>query len=73
MRKQKRVIEDRLDVDLSCNNEKTLDNTQLLLAYSEFDHKVRDLVILVKQWAKAVGVLGLTITMPARINVVTIG
>lgn len=41
-----------LDVDLSCHNREPLPNTQLLKSYSELDPTVRDLVVVIKQWAK---------------------
>ncbi|CAK0840532.1 unnamed protein product [Prorocentrum cordatum] len=47
-----------LDVDLSCHNVEALRNTQLLRAYAELDPVVRNLVVLVKLWAKAEGVCG---------------
>eukprot|EP00443_Scrippsiella_acuminata_P022927 CAMPEP_0115341890 /NCGR_PEP_ID=MMETSP0270-20121206/91920_1 /TAXON_ID=71861 /ORGANISM="Scrippsiella trochoidea, Strain CCMP3099" /LENGTH=413 /DNA_ID=CAMNT_0002763439 /DNA_START=190 /DNA_END=1429 /DNA_ORIENTATION=+ len=47
-----------LDVDISFKNMGPLLNTQLLRAYSQLDPCVRDLVVMVKLWAKAVGVCG---------------
>eukprot|EP00429_Kryptoperidinium_foliaceum_P075650 CAMPEP_0176230926 /NCGR_PEP_ID=MMETSP0121_2-20121125/24542_1 /TAXON_ID=160619 /ORGANISM="Kryptoperidinium foliaceum, Strain CCMP 1326" /LENGTH=545 /DNA_ID=CAMNT_0017570267 /DNA_START=260 /DNA_END=1893 /DNA_ORIENTATION=- len=47
-----------LDVDLSFKNTGPLPNTQLLRAYSELDTHVRELVVMVKLWAKAAGVCG---------------
>eukprot|EP00443_Scrippsiella_acuminata_P026582 CAMPEP_0115338080 /NCGR_PEP_ID=MMETSP0270-20121206/89876_1 /TAXON_ID=71861 /ORGANISM="Scrippsiella trochoidea, Strain CCMP3099" /LENGTH=69 /DNA_ID=CAMNT_0002759351 /DNA_START=12 /DNA_END=217 /DNA_ORIENTATION=- len=53
-----RLIFDRsLDVDLSFQNVEPLPNTQLLRAYAALDPCVRDLVILVKLWAKSAGVV----------------
>jgi hypothetical protein len=51
-------FEDDLEVDLSCNNTKPLENTRLLHAYAGFDARVRDLGIAVKTWAKAAQVSG---------------
>ncbi|CAE8590260.1 unnamed protein product, partial [Polarella glacialis] len=48
----------KVDVDLSCNNVHGLRNTQLLKAYAELSPVLRELVVLVKQWAKRKGVLG---------------
>mmetsp|Transcript_28207 Transcript_28207/g.49259 ORF Transcript_28207/g.49259 Transcript_28207/m.49259 type:complete len:457 (-) Transcript_28207:24-1394(-) len=47
-----------LDVDLSCHNREPLLNTQLLKTYSELDPVVRDLVVVIKQWAKRESVCG---------------
>eukprot|EP00927_Polykrikos_kofoidii_P014222 TRINITY_DN16221_c0_g1_i1.p1 TRINITY_DN16221_c0_g1~~TRINITY_DN16221_c0_g1_i1.p1 ORF type:complete len:528 (-),score=60.00 TRINITY_DN16221_c0_g1_i1:343-1881(-) len=46
-------FEDRLDVDLSCNNIGGVANTRLLRAYSKIDQRIVDLGIAVKLWAKA--------------------
>mmetsp|Transcript_41128 Transcript_41128/g.94614 ORF Transcript_41128/g.94614 Transcript_41128/m.94614 type:complete len:532 (+) Transcript_41128:78-1673(+) len=51
-------FEDKLDVDLSVNNFKAVQNTKLLKAYSLLDERVRDLAVLVKCWAKSVDVCG---------------
>eukprot|EP00928_Gymnodinium_smaydae_P032408 TRINITY_DN23482_c0_g1_i1.p1 TRINITY_DN23482_c0_g1~~TRINITY_DN23482_c0_g1_i1.p1 ORF type:complete len:434 (-),score=48.44 TRINITY_DN23482_c0_g1_i1:223-1524(-) len=47
-----------LDVDLSCNNTEPFPNTQLLRAYSSLHPFVRDVILLVKCWAKGAGVVG---------------
>eukprot|EP00928_Gymnodinium_smaydae_P045274 TRINITY_DN30201_c0_g1_i2.p1 TRINITY_DN30201_c0_g1~~TRINITY_DN30201_c0_g1_i2.p1 ORF type:complete len:460 (-),score=79.21 TRINITY_DN30201_c0_g1_i2:225-1604(-) len=47
-----------LEVDLSCNNTEPLPNTQLLRAYSNLHPFVRDMLLLVKCWAKGAGVVG---------------
>ncbi|CAK0864298.1 unnamed protein product, partial [Prorocentrum cordatum] len=47
-----------LDVDLTCHNTEAMRNTQLLCAYAELHPVVRDVVLLVKQWAKAAQVCG---------------
>mmetsp|Transcript_55844 Transcript_55844/g.141423 ORF Transcript_55844/g.141423 Transcript_55844/m.141423 type:complete len:665 (+) Transcript_55844:108-2102(+) len=51
-------FEDRLDVDLSYRNVEALQNTRLLRGYADLDHRVRDLGILVKMWARAADVWG---------------
>lgn len=51
-------FEDRLDVDLSCQNEGALRNTRLLRAYANIDSRVRDLGVAVKIWAKAADIVG---------------
>jgi len=51
-------FEQVLDVDISFKNTTPLPNTQLLRAYSELDPRVRDLVLMVKLWARASGVCG---------------
>eukprot|EP00440_Ansanella_granifera_P011671 gb/GFBE01012675.1/.p1 GENE.gb/GFBE01012675.1/~~gb/GFBE01012675.1/.p1 ORF type:complete len:573 (+),score=103.84 gb/GFBE01012675.1/:1-1719(+) len=50
----------KMDVDLSCHNPQALQNTHLLRSYSELCPVVRQLVLCVKYWAKAEGVLGAT-------------
>lgn len=47
-----------LELDLSCYNTEPLPNTQLLKAYATLHQVVRDLVVLVKLWAKTEGVCG---------------
>lgn len=47
-----------LDVDLSVNNTEPLLNTKLLRSYSKLDPIVRDLVVVIKLWAKHEGVCG---------------
>lgn len=47
-----------LDVDLSFNNTEPFANTQLLRAYSDLNPLVRDVLILIKQWAKGSGCVG---------------
>eukprot|EP00928_Gymnodinium_smaydae_P068846 TRINITY_DN5212_c0_g1_i1.p1 TRINITY_DN5212_c0_g1~~TRINITY_DN5212_c0_g1_i1.p1 ORF type:complete len:449 (+),score=41.66 TRINITY_DN5212_c0_g1_i1:56-1348(+) len=47
-----------LDVDISCNNTEPFRNTQLLRAYSDLTPVIRELLVLVKTWAKAAGVVG---------------
>ncbi|CAE7599264.1 TUT7 [Symbiodinium natans] len=54
----KLCFEGKLEVDLSCHNTLPLQNTMLLKAYSMLDDRVRDLVILVKLWAKEKEVCG---------------
>jgi len=49
---------ERLDVDLSCNNTQPLRNTWLLKSYCQLHASVRDLGVAVKLWTKAVGVVG---------------
>mmetsp|Transcript_68345 Transcript_68345/g.163978 ORF Transcript_68345/g.163978 Transcript_68345/m.163978 type:complete len:563 (+) Transcript_68345:146-1834(+) len=51
-------FDDKLDVDLSVNNIQATYNTKLLKAYAELDDRVRDIVLLVKHWAKSAGVCG---------------
>lgn len=51
-------FDDRLEIDLSCQNTKALQNTRLLRAYAGLDERVRSLVIAVKLWAKGAGVCG---------------
>jgi len=48
----------RLEVDLSCQNTRAVQNTKLLRAYANMDPRVRELVIAVKLWAKAAHVCG---------------
>mmetsp|Transcript_154972 Transcript_154972/g.496682 ORF Transcript_154972/g.496682 Transcript_154972/m.496682 type:complete len:466 (-) Transcript_154972:673-2070(-) len=47
-----------LDVDLSFQNTEPLPNTQLLRSYAFISPVIRDLVVLVKIWAKGAGVCG---------------
>eukprot|EP00928_Gymnodinium_smaydae_P097822 TRINITY_DN894_c1_g1_i1.p1 TRINITY_DN894_c1_g1~~TRINITY_DN894_c1_g1_i1.p1 ORF type:complete len:478 (+),score=54.63 TRINITY_DN894_c1_g1_i1:64-1434(+) len=47
-----------LDVDLSCNNTEPFPNTQLLRAYTNLSPIARDLLLLIKCWAKGAGVVG---------------
>lgn len=47
-----------VEVDLSCHNPEALQNTQLLKAYAGMDVVLRQLVIVVKAWAKMEGVCG---------------
>jgi len=47
-----------LDVDLTCQNTEALLNTQLLKAYAKLHPVVREVVVIVKLWAKASGVCG---------------
>ncbi|CAE7517325.1 TUT7 [Symbiodinium microadriaticum] len=54
----KLCFEGKLEVDLSCHNTLPLQNTKLLKAYSTLDDRVKELVILVKLWAKDRGVCG---------------
>ncbi|CAK0832745.1 unnamed protein product [Prorocentrum cordatum] len=49
---------DLLDVDLSCQNTRGLQNTRLLRGYAHLDDRVRSLVKAVKLWAKVAGVCG---------------
>lgn len=49
---------DMIDVDLSCHNPQALQNTHLLQAYSTLSPRIRELVLLVKCWAKAENVCG---------------
>mmetsp|Transcript_118110 Transcript_118110/g.252401 ORF Transcript_118110/g.252401 Transcript_118110/m.252401 type:complete len:797 (+) Transcript_118110:128-2518(+) len=51
-------FDDNLDVDLSYQNRKALQNTRLLKAYAKIDPRVRDLGIAVKLWARAAKVCG---------------
>ncbi|CAK0860680.1 unnamed protein product [Prorocentrum cordatum] len=51
-------FDDLLDVDLSCQNTRGLQNTRLLRGYAHLDDRVRSLVKAVKLWAKAAGVCG---------------
>jgi len=46
------------EIDVSINNRLPLHNSKLLKAYSELDHRVRPLVLMVKAWSKARGVCG---------------
>lgn len=48
----------RFDVDLSCHNPQALQNTALLRAYSSLSPAVRDMVMAVKLWTKAEGIVG---------------
>merc|ERR1719183_1385477 len=48
----------RLEVDISFQNAEALRNTRLLKEYSLLCPSVRELVILIKSWAKAEGVCG---------------
>ncbi|CAK0829951.1 unnamed protein product [Prorocentrum cordatum] len=54
----KLCFDDLLDVDLSCQNTRGLQNTRLLRGYAHLDDRVRSLVKAVKLWAKAAGVCG---------------
>eukprot|EP00928_Gymnodinium_smaydae_P027336 TRINITY_DN21177_c0_g2_i1.p1 TRINITY_DN21177_c0_g2~~TRINITY_DN21177_c0_g2_i1.p1 ORF type:complete len:452 (-),score=66.88 TRINITY_DN21177_c0_g2_i1:486-1841(-) len=47
-----------LDVDLSCNNSEPFPNTQLLRAYTSLSPVIRDVLLLIKLWAKGAGVVG---------------
>lgn len=49
-----------LDIDLSCQNTAAIQNTQLLGAYAQIDHRIMQLGIAVKLWAKAAKVCGAT-------------
>ncbi|CAK0845125.1 unnamed protein product [Prorocentrum cordatum] len=51
-------FDDQLDVDLSCQNTRGLQNTRLLRGYAHLDDRVRSLVKTVKLWAKVAGVCG---------------
>lgn len=51
-------FENRLDIDLSCQNTEALRNTRLLRAYASLDPRVRQLGVAVKLWAKAARVCG---------------
>jgi len=51
-------FEKKLEVDISFQNTDPLANTQLLRAYAELNILVRHVAILVKLWAKSVGVCG---------------
>lgn len=51
-------FDDCVEVDLSVQNWRALQNTKLLHAYSNLHPKVRDLVIAVKLWAKGAHVCG---------------
>ncbi|CAE8621516.1 unnamed protein product, partial [Polarella glacialis] len=51
-------FEERIEVDLTCDNRSALLNSQLLKAYGDIHPAVRDLVLLVKLWAKEEGVCG---------------
>jgi len=46
------------EIDVSINNLLPMYNSRLLKAYSELDDRVRPLVLMVKEWAKARGVCG---------------
>jgi len=46
----------KIEVDLSCNNQTSIRNTNLLFCYSQMDWRVRPLVLAVKDWAKAAGI-----------------
>ncbi|CAJ1374721.1 unnamed protein product [Effrenium voratum] len=47
-----------LEVDLSCQNQEALLNTELLKAYAKMHPLVRQIVVLVKQWTRALGLVG---------------
>jgi len=47
-----------VEIDLSCHNPEALQNTHLLKAYASMDAVLRQLVIVVKVWAKMEGVCG---------------
>lgn len=47
-----------LEVDMSCQNTEALLNTELLKAYAKLHPMVRDLVMVVKLWAKNLCVVG---------------
>eukprot|EP00930_Biecheleria_cincta_P058267 TRINITY_DN44121_c0_g1_i1.p1 TRINITY_DN44121_c0_g1~~TRINITY_DN44121_c0_g1_i1.p1 ORF type:complete len:397 (+),score=68.78 TRINITY_DN44121_c0_g1_i1:148-1338(+) len=47
-----------LEVDISCQNMEAILNTELLLAYAKLHPVVRDLVMVVKLWAKDLGIVG---------------
>jgi len=51
-------FDDRLDLDLSCQNAGALRNTRLLKAYANMHPRVKELGIAVKLWAKEAGVCG---------------
>jgi len=51
-------FDDRLELDLSCQNSGAVRNTRLLKAYANMDQTVKELGIAVKLWAKAAGVCG---------------
>lgn len=51
-------FDDQLEIDLSCQNTRALQNTRLLRAYADLDERVRNFVIAVKLWAKGAGVCG---------------
>lgn len=51
-------FDNKLDVDLTFKNTDPFPNTQLLRAYAKLSSTVRELVTLVKLWAKAEGVCG---------------
>lgn len=51
-------FDNKLEVDLSCNNKEPLANTQLLHAYTKLHPVVRHLAVAVKLWAAGVGVCG---------------
>lgn len=51
-------FEGNLDIDLSCQNTLALQNTALLRAYAQIDHRVLQLGIAVKLWTKAAKVCG---------------
>mmetsp|Transcript_152252 Transcript_152252/g.280122 ORF Transcript_152252/g.280122 Transcript_152252/m.280122 type:complete len:831 (-) Transcript_152252:451-2943(-) len=51
-------FENRLEIDLSCQNTEALRNTRLLRAYASLDPRVRELGVAVKLWAKASRVCG---------------
>lgn len=52
------IFDSKTEVDLSCHNPQALQNTHLLKAYARLSPLIRELVILIKVWAKAEGVLG---------------
>lgn len=51
-------FENRLEIDLSCQNTEALRNTRLLRAYAFLDPRVKQLGVAVKLWAKASRVCG---------------
>eukprot|EP00440_Ansanella_granifera_P060365 gb/GFBE01065429.1/.p1 GENE.gb/GFBE01065429.1/~~gb/GFBE01065429.1/.p1 ORF type:complete len:389 (+),score=77.72 gb/GFBE01065429.1/:1-1167(+) len=51
-------FEGHVEVDLSCQNQEALLNTELLKAYARLNPVIRDLVMLVKMWTKAQVVSG---------------
>lgn len=51
-------FEEKLDIDLSCQNTSAMRNSRLLRAYAQLNPRVKDLGLAVKLWAKAAGVCG---------------
>jgi len=54
----KLIFDGKTEVDLSCHNLQALQNSALLKAYCNLHPLIRDLVILIKVWAKSDNVAG---------------